>query len=134
MIVKAALLLFRNKHGTRELMFVRAKDKSHFIFPGGKREKHETIEQALERELKEELQSGITRVSKLGVVEGVTPEGIPLIMHLFTGSLINEPVPSSEIEEIAWLTKDKIRNNQDIMTPMTLNYIVPFLQKNNLWL
>lgn len=52
MITKAALLLFRDNQGKKELLFARAKGKSYYVFPGGKQEDSETIEEALQREFK----------------------------------------------------------------------------------
>jgi 8-oxo-dGTP pyrophosphatase MutT (NUDIX family) len=75
MIIKAALLLFRDNHGEKELLFARAKGKTYFVFPGGKQEKNETIDQALQRELQEELGTQASMVVKLGIVSGKTPEG-----------------------------------------------------------
>jgi len=50
-IYKAAGIIIQD----RKLLFTRAKDMDFFIDPGGKIEEGETAEQALIRELKEEL-------------------------------------------------------------------------------
>jgi 8-oxo-dGTP pyrophosphatase MutT (NUDIX family) len=133
MIVKAALLLFRGPTTERELMFVRAKGKAHLVFPGGKQDEGETIQGALARELREELQVGVVDVRKLGVVTGATPDGRPLQMHLYNGVISGEPTPSAEIEEIVWFTREAALANQSIMTPMTLQHVAPFLAAKALW-
>lgn len=133
MIVKAALLLFRDNQHNKELLFVRAKGRPYFIFPGGKQEADETIEEALQRELREELGTKASNVSALGVIVGHTPDGRPLEMHLYTGVLISEPYPMAEIEEMIWMTKKLVSTNGDSMTPMTRDHVLPFLAKHHIW-
>lgn len=133
MIVKAGLLLFRDGQDAEELMFVRPHNKPLYVFPGGKQEDGETVEQALEREIQEELSAWIGNIKKLGVVTGQTPDGRDMEMHLFTADLLNEPKASSEIAEVLWLDRTSAFRNKDLMTPMTLNHVVPFLDKNNIW-
>jgi 8-oxo-dGTP pyrophosphatase MutT (NUDIX family) len=133
MITKAALLLFRDNQGKKELLFARAKDKSFYIFPGGKHEADETVEEALQRELQEELGTHVLDVKKLGIVNGQTPDGREMEMHLYSGELQGEPYPQAEIEEIAWMSHDAIAEKSDLMTPMTLDHVLPFLKTQNTW-
>jgi len=133
MIVKAALLLFRDNNDAKELMFVQPYGKSYYVFPGGKQEDNETIEQALVREIQEELSAGIKNVDNIGVVTGQTPDGRDLEMHLFTAILLNEPRAASEIAEIYWLNRESALENKSLMTPMTLEHVMPFLDKNGIW-
>lgn len=133
MITKAALLLFRDNSGIKELLFVRAKTRDYFIFPGGKQEENETIDEALQRELIEELGTQVQYVDKLGVVLGVTPDGRDMEMHLYSAKLLGEPHPQAEIEEIAWMSKSEVENRTQQMTPMTLDHVLPFLDSNGIW-
>ena len=133
MIVKAALLLFRETNNQKELLFVRPFGKFYFVFPGGKQEKGETVEQALERELQEELSVDAKNIQKLGVVEGQTPDGRPLQMHLYSAELVGDPCPSAEIEKIAWMSQEVALAHSEAMTPMTLQHVFPFLTAHNLW-
>lgn len=133
MITKAALLLFRSINNQKELMFVHAQNQSFYVFPGGKQEQGETIEQALTREIREELSANISNVEKLGVVAGQTPDGRELTMYLFGATLNNVPKASSEINEIAWMSKAEVIKNKEKMMPMTLNHVMPYLDAHNLW-
>ena len=133
MIIKAALLLFRDNKDTKELMFVRPYGKPYYVFPGGKQEEGESIEQALAREIREELSASIDSIHKLGVVNGQTPDGRDLEMHLFTAELLGEPTAAAEIAEIFWLDRKSTLKNKHLMTPMTLDHVIPFLDKNHMW-
>src|ERR1700744_1043201 len=55
MTTKAALLLFRDSLGQKKggATFVRANNKPYYVFPRGKQEPGETIEEALQRDLQE---------------------------------------------------------------------------------
>lgn len=132
-IVKAALLLFRESPQGRELLFVRAHNKDYFVFPGGKQEKDETIKEALTRELNEELQATVSNVRKIGIVAGKTPEDTPMEMHLYTGSLETKPQIDNEIVEIKWCNHDMIGQLGHQMTPMTKEKVLPLLIELGLW-
>lgn len=133
MIVKAGLLLLRNDRDGEELMFVRPHNKPFYVLPGGKQEDGETIEQALERKIREELSATIDNVDKLGIVTGQTPDGQDMEMHLFTTDLLDEPRASAEIAEIHWLDRKSALESNGLMTPMTLDHVIPFLDKNRIW-
>jgi 8-oxo-dGTP pyrophosphatase MutT (NUDIX family) len=133
MITKAGLLLFRDGQDAKELMFVRPHNKPFYVFPGGKQEENETIEQALAREIQEELAANIDNIDKLGTVTGQTPDGRDLEMHLFTANLLEEPKASSEIAEIHWLTRKSVLESKNLMTPMTLDHAMPFLDEKGVW-
>jgi 8-oxo-dGTP diphosphatase len=133
MITKAALLLFRDNQDVQELLFARAKGKPFYVFPGGKQEAGETIDEALQRELQEELGVQASDVKKLGVVSGQTPDNRDIEMHLYGGVLQGEPHPQSEIEEIAWMSRAAALEKHEAMTPMTLEHVLPFLETERIF-
>ena len=110
-IVKAAWLCVRN----RRVLAARSKGKSAFYLPGGKPESGEHIEQALIREVKEELcvdlvPESIAFVRHFSAQAHGKSAGTTLRMDCFSANYVGEISPSNEIEEVAWLThadKDK---------------------------
>lgn len=132
-VVKAALLLFRDDNGERRLLFVRNPAKPYWLFPGGKRESGESIEDALRRELWEELSIDVTRIEHLGAVSGQTPEGAPLMMHLFSAVPRGEPRASSEIDRLIWAAHRDLREHRQMLTPITTERVLPFLSAAGLW-
>lgn len=82
--------------------------KDGWEFPGGKVEPHETPEQALIREIKEELLADIKVGEKLITVEHDYP-GFHLSMDCFWAELVNDEDPVlTEHEAARWLTKDAL--------------------------
>lgn len=82
--------------------------KDGWEFPGGKVEPHETPEQALIREIKEELLADIKVGKKLITVEHDNP-GFHLSMDCFWAELVNDEDPVlTEHEAARWLAKDAL--------------------------
>ena len=91
------------------LLAARSRGKDAFFLPGGKRESGESDEEALIREVREELTVSLDRdtLQPLHVFEAQAhgqPEGVVVRMTCFTGDYSGTLQPSAEIEEIAWLT------------------------------
>jgi 8-oxo-dGTP diphosphatase len=131
MITKAALLVF--KENKTEILFVRPRGRDYFIFPGGKKEDDESIDDALQREIHEELNTQAKDIRKIGIVNGITPDGREMEMHLYIAQLVGIPMPHAEIQELKWMSKDYIKQNKNIMTPMTLDHVLPFLKEHDIW-
>ena len=78
-------------------------------FPGGKVENGETFENALKREIKEELNINIAINNKLGE-ENYKDEKINVKLHYFLCSHISGEIYLNEHEDSAWITKNEFKN------------------------
>lgn len=124
LIKKSALTVIRGN----KLLVVRAKGSSYFLMPGGKPKESETETAALKREIMEELGCGIedSSVIYLGSFEDLTADGKARVsIDLYTGTLVGEPRPSSEIEELKWISATDAIN--PFLTPIVKKQILPFL-------
>lgn len=93
----------------RKLLCTLSRSKDTFYIPGGKREQGESDEEALAREVKEELSVDIVpdsikyygtfRAQAHGKAEGVTVK-----MTCYVADFRGELTPAAEIEKLAWLT------------------------------
>lgn len=91
-----------------KLLMVRSKGKERFYLPGGKREEGETDEQALLREIKEEISVDLVPDS-LKYVETFTgqadgkAEGISVQLTCYVADYTGELSPDAEIEELKFV-------------------------------
>lgn len=104
-IDKLAFIFIRD----RKLLTTFSKGVDVFYIPGGKREGTETDQEALMREIKEELSVDILpeTVKYYGTFRAQAhgkPEGTFVKMTCYTGSFSGELSPSNEIEKIIWVT------------------------------
>ena len=83
--------------------------KDWWKFPGGKMEQGETPEEALVREIREELSTEISVDKFLCTVEYDYPQ-FHLKMHCYLCSLLTETLYLNEHEAARWLTKDELNN------------------------
>ena len=79
--------------------------KDWWEFPGGKMEAGETPEEALKREIREELSTEIMVDEFICTVEYDYPK-FHLTMHCYLCSLLTEALHLNEHEAARWLTKD----------------------------
>lgn len=83
--------------------------KGGWEFPGGKMEAGETPEQALARELREELAVEVKVVAFICTVECDYPK-FHLTMHCFFCTVINGELRLLEHEAAKWLTKQELHD------------------------
>ena len=83
--------------------------KDWWEFPGGKMEAGETPEEALVREIREELSAEIRVDEFLCTVEYDYP-AFHLTMHCYLCSLMTDSLHLNEHEAAKWLTKDELNS------------------------
>jgi 8-oxo-dGTP diphosphatase len=111
-IDKLAWIEIRNK----SVLSTLSRGKDTYYIPGGKREIGESDQEALIREIKEELSVELdgNTLDFIGIFEAQAhghDEGILVKMTCYSGSYKGTLKPDSEIESMAWLNtsdKDKI--------------------------
>ena len=81
--------------------------KDWWEFPGGKVESGETLEEALKREIREELSTEINVDAFLCTVKYDYPR-FRLKMHCYLCSLLTEALHLNEHEAAKWLGKDEL--------------------------
>jgi 8-oxo-dGTP diphosphatase len=92
----------------RKILATRSYGKDAWYIPGGKREQGESDEQALIREVKEELTvdllpQTIKYLDTFSAQAHGKPEGVFVQMTCYTGKYDGGLKPAVEIEEMAWL-------------------------------
>lgn len=101
----------------RRMIQARSVGKSAFYMAGGKIDPGETPVEALHREIREELDAEVVDVEFLGVFECEAwghPPGTDLQIHCFVAGLASDPVPTSEIAEIRYFTRDEYAAMSDV--------------------
>ena len=102
--------------------------KDWWEFPGGKMEAGETAEEALKREIREELSTEISVDEFLCTVEYDYPM-FHLTMHCYLCSLLTEALHLNEHEAARWLSKDEL--NSVKWLPADLEVIEVLLRDGN---
>jgi 8-oxo-dGTP pyrophosphatase MutT (NUDIX family) len=97
------------RHENGRVLSTRSRGKRVYYLPGGKREPGESDVETLVRETKEELTVAVRTetVAHLGTYQAQAhghPDGVLVRMTCYTGDYLGTLAPSSEIEEVAWLT------------------------------
>ncbi len=106
--VVAAVIIKNNK------FFIAQRNRNKHLayrweFPGGKVEKNESFEQALKREIKEELNIDIEINRKLGE-ENYKDDKIDVNLHYFYCFHVKGSIKLYEHEDSAWVTKEEFKN------------------------
>ncbi|MEK7086414.1 MAG: NUDIX domain-containing protein [Patescibacteria group bacterium] len=119
----------------REFLISRSKGKSFFVAPGGKLEKGETPEEALQRELKEEftIRIELEDLEKFGTfyapaigMEDKYLQSDIFLVHKWKGEI----QPDNEIEEIMWIDSHLPEGIQ--LGSIFQHEVLPRLKKENL--
>lgn len=108
--VVAAIIVHRGQvlcaqRGESKLDYISRK----YEFPGGKVENNESLEKALIREIKEELEMDINIRSHFTTVEHAYPD-FNIIMHSFLCDVNSRTLQLSEHLNIQWLNKHELDN------------------------
>ncbi len=130
--VVAAAIIHDNKLLLTERGYGNFKDK--WEFPGGKIEENETMEDAIIREIKEELDAKITPKKYLCKVE-YDYGNFYLIMNVFICSLDSENLNFKEHEAAKWIDLKKLDSDVSSLDLLPADVLViPYLKdylKNN---
>ena len=110
-VIRVVAAVIRAEKDGKDMIFATARGygefKGQWEFPGGKIEKGETPQQALRREIKEELDTDIEVGDFIYTVEYDYPK-FHLSMDCFWCSIISGSLELKEAEDAKWLTKETI--------------------------
>ncbi len=111
--VVAAVILRENQQTGKKEIFATQRGygdwKDWWEFPGGKIEAGETAEEALAREIREELATEIRVGEKIGTVEYDYPD-FHLSMQCFSCEVVSGKLELLEHENSAWLSSETLRS------------------------
>lgn len=94
------------------LLMARGDGKTGFYLPGGKIDPGESALEALHREVREELATGVIAetLTPFGRYEAqafARPPGVMVSVQTFVGELAGQPTPSSEVVEIRFFSAEE---------------------------
>ncbi len=128
-IHKAGLFVCRDG---RIMLCRRHSGSQLLILPGGKLELGESAEEALLRELQEELGDvSVSDLKLVGTYEGpaANDPGKTVVIELFSAKLTGEPQPCAEIGELVWFGPD---DDPETLAPSLQDSILPDLRARGL--
>ena len=108
-VVEVAAALIRNEAGC--YLITQRRSGSHLAglweFPGGKREPGESLEEALQRELTEELSARFVVGEKVDAVRWEYPERT-VVIHFYNCRLELGTIEPREAQTMAWVAPDRL--------------------------
>lgn len=127
-IDKLAFIFVKDK----KVLSTLSKGKTAFYIPGGKRENGESDEEALIREVKEELSVELIpkTIKSCGIFKAQAhgkPEGTIIKMTCYTADFKGKLSAAAEIEKIVWVTS----KDMEMVSPVC-KLILADLKKKNL--
>lgn len=94
-----------------KILLVTSRDQSFYWTPGGKIEGAESAAEALERELKEELNISINKATPYFTYNSLIEEdNKPREVQCFLVEYSDEPICSAEITSLVWASGDDLKN------------------------
>lgn len=98
------------------LLIVRKEGGRKWILPGGKPEAGESAEDALRREVEEELGCEVVDLLPMTVIHSQAADrpGDTVEVHCFSGRIVGDPTCAAEIAEFGRLTIDECRDTDDL--------------------
>ena len=126
---RVGAIILKNK----KILLARDDDLDFFSLPGGAIDKAENFEQALRRELKDELNLDLISFQHYSTYNSLnTRLNIPQKDNNYLVTCENQPSPCSEIAEIKWLTKEEILSKKIPIFSVFVENVFPLLVKDNL--
>jgi len=123
---KIAGIIIKNK----KLLMVRKYNEPHFIMPGGRIKEGETKEQALSRELKEELDVELVSMKPFKTFEAqhFRDKNKIVRMETYFAEISGEPKATSEINEIKWIDSHYAEHGIKVAS-INQDFLIPELKK-----
>lgn len=124
--ITVASAIIANQQG--QLLLVRKKNTQAFMQVGGKLEPQELAEQALKREILEEIGCDVAQLHFIQTyhTQAVNEPDHQLVSHTFWVKIKGEPKIQAELAEMLWLDID--RRDDYMLAPLTRELIIPWWQ------
>lgn len=112
----------------RKLLCARSKGKDTFYSPGGKRELGESDQEALIREIQEEvtvalIPASIQFANQFSAQADGKPAGVMVVMTCYFADYTGILTPAAEIEELAWFSTAE-RNRCSLVTGHIMDWLL----------